>query len=207
MPGAGQEGRKGKEKRMEKICIAKLRKGMAYPGQPDEAFEQKNRTGGERRLPGCSFEAGDGKGSGGRRTDATDRTVSLLLTQEQMTTLRSNRRLTSSLSSERAKGFAAVQHRDEPIVIKFEFESLPPVRLLKVEEVIQMLRISKSSLNKIVRQGMLKSYKFGRLRRIMLTDILSYLEDHREATVTQPQASESKPSSTVFVQQILRKEE
>ena len=100
-----------------------------------------------------------------------------------------------------------MQHRDEPIVIKFEFESIPPVRLLKVEEVMQMLRISKSSLNKMIREGMLKSYRFGRLRRIMLADILSYLEDHQAVTVTQPQASESKPSNTLFVQESLLKEE
>ena len=191
---------------MEKICIAKLRQRMAYPGHRDKAFGQETRSGEERRLTGCSFEAYDENDNAGRKTDTADRTISLLLTQEQMGTLRSNRHLASLLSGEHAKGFAAMQHRDEPIVIKFEFESIPPVRFMKVEEVIQMLRISKSNLNRIVKEGKLKSYKFGRLRRIMLTDILSYLEDHREVTATRPQTSESKPSNAISVQQSLIKE-
>jgi excisionase family DNA binding protein len=192
---------------MEKICIAKLRKSMAYPGHPDEEFGHENLAGEEKRVTRCSFEPYDGSGSAKRSADAADRTVSLMLTQKQMSTLRSNRRLASSLSGAHTEGFASMQHRDEPIVIKFEFEAIPPVRLLKMEEVIQMLRISKSTLNKIVRHGMLKSYKFGRLRRILLTDMLSYLEDHLAVTVTRPQASESKPSNTVLVQQSLIKEE
>lgn len=185
---------------MEKICIAKLRRDMAYPGHPDEGYGRENRTGEEQRSTGCSLTAYDGSGSAGRGPDAADKTVSLLLTQEQMSTLRSNRHLASSLSAEHAEGFAAMQNRNEPIVIKFEFGPEPPVRLLKVEEVIQMLRISKSHLNRIVRQGQLKSYRFGRLRRIMLADILSYIEDHREVTVSRPEASASKPPTTVLVQ-------
>lgn len=191
---------------MEKICIAKLRKSLSYPGHPDEEFGRENRTGQERLSSGSPFETHGGSGSADRSADVPGGTVSLLLTQEQMETLRSNRRLASSLSAERPGGFAAMQRRDESIVLKFEFDSMPPVRLLKVEEVIQMLRISKSNLSKMVRQGLLKSYKIGRLRRIMLADILSYLEDHREHAAAGPRALESKPSDAVFVQPSLIKE-
>jgi len=193
---------------VEKICIAKLRKRRAYSGDSGEGFGQENRAGQERRLTGDPCEAYDGSGSASRRADAAGRTVSLLLTQEQMKTLQSNRHLASLLSGERAEGFAAMQNRDEPIVIKIEFESIPPVRLLKMDEVCGMLRISRTSLNRIVRQGMLTSYKFGRLRRIMLADILSYLEDHLAVTLAREQASESTLSSnTMPMQQSRIKEE
>jgi excisionase family DNA binding protein len=191
---------------MEKICIANLRQRMAYPGHRDEVFGREKRSEEARRPTECSFAASDGNGSAdGKAASAEDGTVSLLLTREQMSTLRSNRRLASSLIQEHAEGSATMlQHRDEPIVIKFEFESISPVRLLKVEEVMQMLRISKSSLNKIIREGTLKSYRFGRLRRIMLADILSYLEDHRELAVNPPQAP--KPSPALVMQQSQKKE-
>ncbi len=193
---------------MEKICIARLRKSMTYPGHPDEVLGYENRAGEERRSTGCSVAAFDGSGSADSgKAVAEERTVSLLLTQEQMDKLWSNRRLASSLMGVRTKGFAAIPERDESLVIRFAFEPLPSVRMLKVEEVTEMLRISKSSLNKIVKEGELKSYKFGRLRRIMLGDVLSYLEDHREVTAKGSQAAEPKTANTLFVQQARIKEE
>lgn len=192
---------------MEKICIAKLRKSPAYPGRAAEAFGWENRAGQERPSPGPSFDARNEAGSAGKGAEVPGKSVSLLLTQEQMQALRANRRLASSLSAERPGGSAAIERRDEAIVLRFEFDPAPPVRLLKVEEVVQMLRISKSSLNKMVRQGLLKSYRFGRLRRILLADLLSYLEDHREYADDGPQAPESKPSAAVWDQPSLMKEE
>ena len=55
-----------------------------------------------------------------------------------------------------------------------------------------MLRISKSYLSKAVKEGNVKSYKFGRLRRFMLDDILSYLADHQEITEVRQEASQSR---------------
>ncbi len=193
---------------MEKICIAKLRRSMTYPGHPDEAFGHENRAGEEKRSTGCSFAAFDGSGSAESRAAAAEgETVSLPLTREQMNKLQSNQRLAALLMGARAEGAAVMHHRDAPVIIKFEFEPMPPVRLLKVEEVLQMLRISKGSLNRIIREGQLKSYKFGRLRRIMLGDVLSYLEDHREVPAAGARTSEPKPAAAVCMQQSRIKEE
>ena len=115
-----------------------------------------------------------------------------MLTQQQTRALQSNPYIGSFLSVKSAEGCEAIKHRDQTIVVKFEFGSIPSLRLLKVEEVIQMLRISRSYLNKLVRQGKLKSYKLGRLRRLILDDILSYLEGSRELTHMRQQDSESK---------------
>jgi excisionase family DNA binding protein len=75
-------------------------------------------------------------------------------------------------------------------VFKFAFEPPPAVRLLKMREVIEMLRISKGYLRKIVRRGELKSYKIGRLRRIKFDDILSYLEDSQEVAAAGQRVSQ-----------------
>lgn len=194
---------------MEKICIAKLRKRMTYAGHTPGEFGSGNLAGGERRPMGCSPAASSGSGSadsGAAHTE--DRTVSLLLTQEQMDKLWSNRHLASSFRGMQTDGAAALPDRDEPVVIKFQFEPMPPVRLLKVEEVTEMLRISRSSLNKIVKEGELKSYKFGRLRRIMLGDVLSYLEDHREVAAAGSRAVEPKTAAAAGVKQsLIRRDE
>jgi excisionase family DNA binding protein len=75
------------------------------------------------------------------------------------------------------------------------------VRLLKTEEVVHMLRISKGYLRKIIRQGELKSYKLGRLRRVMFDDVLSYLEGSQSETGTsiRQQTSKSKLSQSGIV--------
>ena len=192
---------------MEKICIARLRRNTSYPGDPGETSGRENRTAQERPSSVATFEALEGGGGNGKSMEVAGKGVSLLLTQEQMETLRANRRLAPSLSAQHPGGVAALQRHDEAIVLKFEFDPMPPIRLLKVEEVLQMLRISKGSFGKIVRQGLLKSYKFGRLRRIMLADLLSYLEEHREQAAAGPRAPEDKPSASGFVQPSLIKEE
>jgi excisionase family DNA binding protein len=140
---------------MDKICIVKLRKSMTPPAMP-------------------------GPESGQRKNDPAGGTVSLMLTPEQMRVLQSDPNLLSFISGAPAKGSVGPKHREESIVFQFTFEPAPPVRMLKMSEVVQMLRISRGYLRKIIRQGELKSYKIGRLRRIMFDDILTYLERSRE---------------------------
>ena len=108
-----------------------------------------------------------------------------------MRELQSNPSLASVLRDKTTAECKAVQHTAESVVIKFEFDAVPPLRLLTAEEVVHMLRISKGSLNRAIQEGGLKSYKFGRRRRFMLDDILSYLEAHQEMSDAREQASES----------------
>ncbi|MCX5838561.1 MAG: helix-turn-helix domain-containing protein [Deltaproteobacteria bacterium] len=186
---------------MEKICIVKLRKRMTNPVDVQKAWGERDVANEDRRLKGlslagadnrCIREIDDGSFRPDDKKDAADRTVLLMLTQDQTRALRTNPHIVSFLSTKSAEGSEALRDRDGTIVVKFEFGSIPPMRLLKVEEVIQMLRISRSYLNKLVRQGKLKSYKLGRLRRLILDDILSYLEGSRELTSMRQQDSESK---------------
>jgi excisionase family DNA binding protein len=193
---------------MDKICIVKLRKKMTNLATLDQECGQGNRVGEGQTVPGSSFPGAENRGPRGVQDrngmtdgekDAADRTVSLMLTPEQMRALQSNPNLTSFLNGEPAKGFAAATHRDERIVFQFAFEPAPPVRLLKMEEVVHMLRISKGYLTKIIRQGELKSYKLGRLRRIMFDDVLSYLEGSQEFTNIRQRTSKAKISQNGIV--------
>lgn len=186
---------------MEKICIVKLRKKMTNPAAPNDGFGQGNLTRDGRVSEGFTFPAAGNRGTREAQEDGQagadsgkkgGATVSLLLNKEQGRSLRSNPYLASVLSVQAAGGSEAGSDHDEPIVIKLEFNAMAPVRLLKMGEAAQMLRMSKGYLKKVINLGMLRSYKFGRLRRIRLDDLLSYLEDHMECPDAGPQAVKAR---------------
>lgn len=181
---------------MEKICIVKLRKriapsaaGVPPQGPAAEGWEQPPPAEGGNPSASGGDAAGDD-----RRERQPSRTVTLTLTPEQAQTLRSDPRLVASLAERPAERFQALRPEDEKLIIQLQFESVTPTRLLKIEEVVQMLRIGKGYVNKLIKQGQLKCYRFGRLRRILLDDVLTYLEANREGdgAPAQPEAPEAK---------------
>jgi excisionase family DNA binding protein len=178
----GNAARKGDS--MEKICIVKLRKIIADPFNSFDrgsAAEHESGAGGFMRLPKLGFgakNAGEESAATGdprSNEDATSHNVSLKLTRDQARALESDTHLRSYLHGEFRGEFGEKERASEPIVIKFEFESASPVRLLKPIEIMQMLRIGRTCLNRVVSKGALKSYKIGSRRRFMLDDVLSYL--------------------------------
>ena len=193
---------------MDKICIVKLRKRMTNPAMLGHECGQGNWEGKGEAVPGPSVPAAEDRGMSRvhdrmemseRGKDTADRTVSLMLTPEQMRILQSNPNLLPVFNGAAAKGFATATHTEETIVFKFTFEPTPPVHLLKMGEVVHMLNISKSYLRKIIRQGTLKSYKIGRLRRIMFDDVLSYLEGSQEFTNLRQQVPKPRTSQNIIV--------
>lgn len=67
------------------------------------------------------------------------------------------------------------------IVFTFRLKTDETLKLLTMDQVTQMLQISRSFLIRQVRNKRIKSYKFGRLRRFLLNDVIEYLsisEDH-----------------------------
>jgi excisionase family DNA binding protein len=145
---------------MEKICIVKLRKNfgtrLAQEAQEREETADDNR-------------------------DAAARRVALTLTTDQTRILQSDPHMASLLYEKSLNVSGKVGHCQAELTIQLELPPLPPVRLLKLGEVTRMLRISRSSLQRILHEGELHSYKLGRLRRVMLDDVLSYLESHQES--------------------------
>ena len=193
---------------MDKICIVKLRKNMTDPVALGQNCGLGNREGEGQPVSASPPPAAEDRDVSGvldrsktadGEKEAADGTVSLLLTPEQMRVLQLNTNLSWCFNGAAAKGLAAITLLDETIVLKIAFEQPPPVRLLKVEEVVHMLRISRGYLTKIIRRGELKSYKLGRLRRIKFDDVLSYLEGSQEFTNFRQRASIAKISQSSIV--------
>jgi len=61
------------------------------------------------------------------------------------------------------------------IVFNFRLKTDDTLKLLTMDQVGQMLQVSKSFLIRLVKEKKIRSYKFGRLRRFLLTDVIDYL--------------------------------
>ena len=57
----------------------------------------------------------------------------------------------------------------------------PDVALLTVEDVAQRLKVSPSTVRRLIRRGGLKTVRLGRLIRIRPADLNAYIERHIEA--------------------------
>jgi excisionase family DNA binding protein len=69
------------------------------------------------------------------------------------------------------------------IVFNFRIKTDDTLKMLTVTQVGQMLQISKSFLLRLVKAKKIKSYKFGRLRRFLLTDVIDYLSFSEDQVV------------------------
>lgn len=70
---------------------------------------------------------------------------------------------------------------DGRVTFNFRLRTDETLKMLKPEQVCQMLQISKTFLVNLVRRGRIRSYKFGRLRRFLLADIIDYLTASEDA--------------------------
>jgi excisionase family DNA binding protein len=170
---------------MNKICIVKLRKKMEDAEEPAQTYGSRAcEAGAVNGSPSLAHERtgmqqthAEGarlNGSGAGR----DEKVTLTLTEQQMRTLGSNPHLMSLIGGEFTGSPSSTGRDAAPLVIQFQFAATMPLQMLKTGEVIGMLRISKNYLGKMIREGNLKSYKIGKLRRFLLDDILSYLSEN-----------------------------
>ena len=56
----------------------------------------------------------------------------------------------------------------------------PPPDLLTIAQLMEMLHVSRATINRILQRGELRSLRLsGRLRRVVLTDLLDWLSRHR----------------------------
>lgn len=188
---------------MEKICIVNLRKHLTNHPNGLRLFGQGERLDepGIFKAPALSAartrlvrDAQQSGGAAGDNGETAGGRVSLTLTPAQMRTLQTDPHLASLLYEKGHLLTGKVGHCDEGTTIQLELPSLPPVRLLKLDEVTRMLRIGRSSLRAILKEGTLKSYKLGRLRRVMLDDLLTYLESHRQWSPIEQRAAKAKRS-------------
>jgi len=90
--------------------------------------------------------------------------VSIQLTPAQAETMRSNEHFQRLYEAKAA-----------PIYLNLHFHDGPPHRMLKMSEICEILQVSKNTLGKLLKDGTVKSYKIGRLRRFAAEDIMEYL--------------------------------
>jgi len=90
--------------------------------------------------------------------------LTIPLTQEQMDTVRST------------NGFKEIYGISQaPIYLTLHLEAPTLSKMLKIEQICDMLQISKTTLAKLVKTGVLKSLKIGKLRRFSSDDVMKYL--------------------------------
>ena len=65
------------------------------------------------------------------------------------------------------------------VVLRFSV-SEPCLRMIRCDQVCQMLQISRSFPQKLVHNQSIKSYKIDRLRRFVMEDIFDYLISHED---------------------------
>jgi excisionase family DNA binding protein len=175
---------------MEKICIVEKRKrhlrertgaasfvptsGNASQESAGEIVRNKSKIddhwksqGTERPGTSLSRDKDDG--------------VSLELTPEQSSYLLSNKMI-EYLSVDTSHDIIVNTDStdDRYIIFKFHLNTSGSVRLLKMNQVCEMLQVSRRFLSNLVKSKKIKSYKMGGLRRFSFDDVLTFLAESED---------------------------
>jgi excisionase family DNA binding protein len=145
---------------MEKICIARRRmdeRHLREDGNLREKFPVVQKT----------------------AETNNEEMISVSLTPEQSRFVHSQHKVYHLDQSSRGV-ILDLRKEEGQMIFHFTFKNTDSVKLLKPEQVCQMLQISKSFLLALVRSEKLKSYKIGRLRRFLFKDMVEYLAGSRE---------------------------
>lgn len=73
-------------------------------------------------------------------------------------------------------GLEVFKNRDDKIVFRFNVKPSHPFQTLTSEDVCEMLKISRSTLYKTVRDKNIQSFKIGSQLRFLLEDVIQFLE-------------------------------
>jgi excisionase family DNA binding protein len=169
---------------MEKICIVKRRqqstqsevKGTMPNGQTINIHSeesQNNASLNTKTLPEKNIVE--------EFNDESGHIISIIMTNEQSSMLQSSEYIRDLLRGRRSDPSLHLNRSsDGRIIFNFCLHESPTVRMLRFDQVCQMLQISRSFLQKLVHEKSLKSYKLGRLRRFAMEDVLDYLTSNEE---------------------------
>jgi excisionase family DNA binding protein len=176
---------------MEKFCIVKRRRMTPVSEQVQESAAV-NDAGvglrGEAGLPSYG-QPGPVKAVVTNRLSTDDvvdspasgQMVRILLTPEQCRIMNQGD-AEGSLFGRIVGDASADVGRDEEgrIVLNLHLKYAYGTRMLTGPAVGEMLQISRGMVARLVRDGRLKSYKIGRLRRFLLEDVLEYISRNTE---------------------------
>lgn len=167
---------------MEKISIVKRRKAVSQQTTDKQHFkiprlteipsDKLKESSNDIEISASAFEES-------KKDESQD--VSINLTPEQYNLIDSNQYIKYFLSEELSGVSLDVKKRqDGQIIFNFQFKKVDTVKMLSAKHVCQMLQISNSLLNRLIKTREIKCYKIGRVRRFLLEDILDYLSRSEE---------------------------
>ncbi len=169
---------------MEKICIVRRRKKGVQKVEKETDHTNYKETMPRQNMGVIFPQAVQNKISihEGKQTSVDEligdkhEVLSFNLTPEQCELIQSSKFI-QYLSGGISSGTAinVKQEENGQISLNFHFDRVNTLRMLKTEQVCEMLQISKSLLMKLIKTRKVKSYKLGRVRRFLLEDILEYL--------------------------------
>lgn len=110
--------------------------------------------------------------------DKSSSIISIIMTKEQSDLLKQSeyiKELLNGIKSDPAMDIKLTP--DGRLSLNYRFNDSLMLRMLAPNQVCQMLQVSRSFLQKIIRENKIKSYKLGRMRRFLLEDILDYLSN------------------------------
>jgi excisionase family DNA binding protein len=170
---------------MEKICIVKRRQQYVPEEVKPTVQDSQNVT-----LPLGIEVSGTvvdnrhefpGEKAVEEFNDESGHVISIIMTNEQSSMLQLSEYIRDLLSGRRNDPSLYLNRSpDGRIIFNFCLHESLTVRMLRFDQVCQMLQISRSFLQKLVHEKTLKSYKLGRLRRFVMEDILDYLISNEE---------------------------
>ncbi len=115
--------------------------------------------------------------------DDSGHIVSIAMTEEQSKILQANEQINKILMGvKKDPALELKRTADGRIIFNYRFNKAVPVKMLRPDQVCEMLQISRGFLIRMVNEKKINSYKFGRLRRFLLEDILNFLLKNEEAS-------------------------
>ncbi|MBN1363798.1 MAG: helix-turn-helix domain-containing protein [Syntrophaceae bacterium] len=113
--------------------------------------------------------------------DNSSSVISITMTKEQSTLLQQSEYIKDLLSGKKSDPALDIKiTSDGRLSLNYHFNESLIIRMIAPNQVCQMLQVSRSFLQKLIRENKVKSYKLGRMRRFLLEDILEYLSNDTE---------------------------
>lgn len=166
---------------MEKFCIVKRRRPVTLSRDDEETDYGVDLSRGvdpfsPLPVPWIGAQGSRGTPGTGSRASAADQTVRILLTPDQCKVMSSGEGAARPFG--RILDAASVdvdRDGDGRIVLNLHLKYAHGTSMLTVQAACEMLHVSKSFISRLVKEGRIKSYKIGRLRRFLIEDVLDYL--------------------------------
>lgn len=165
---------------MEKICIVKRRREYAQPevkitlpNNDNVAFPPKvaaSNTVSDNRPKSSNKKIVE------EFVDSSSMVISITMTKEQSELLQQSEYIRELLEGMKKDPSLDIKlTEDGQLALNFHYNDSLLLRMLRSNQVCQMLQISQSFLRKLINEKQLNSYKLGRMRRFLLEDVLEYL--------------------------------